>query len=227
MKVLGFIPARGGSKRFPRKNVALLGGRPLLAWTLEPARASGVFATIALSTDDAEIATIGNVLGVRVIERPAVLGADDVTVVDVLLATLDALESDGEHFDAVYVLMPTSPFRSAATIVRAFETFRSGGASSLISVMPQEFPPEWTLEIDAGQLRARDAARYVQPRVALTPSFRPDGAHLIASVEELRRNREFLGAGTIAFRAPDTERVDIDTPRDLAFAEFLLRNASL
>jgi N-acylneuraminate cytidylyltransferase len=224
VNVLGFVPARGGSKRFPRKNVSLLGGRPLLQWTLEPARASGVFSTLALSTDDAEIAHIGNTLGVRVIERPAGLGADDVTVIEVLLATLDALEADGECFDAAYVLMPTSPFRSAATIVRAFETFRAGGASALISVMPQEFPPEWTLEIDGGRLRARDPERYVKPRVELAPSFRADGAHLIASVEALRRNREFLGADTIAFRAPDTERIDIDTPRDLEFAEFLLRN---
>jgi CMP-N-acetylneuraminic acid synthetase len=225
VKVLGFIPARGGSKRFPRKNVALLGGRPLLAWTLEPARASGVFATLVLSTDDAEIAVIGKTLGASVIERPAGLGADDVTVVEVLLATLDALEADGRRFDAAYVLMPTSPFRTAETIARAFETFRSAGASALVSVMPQEFPPEWTLEIDDGRLRARDAVRYVKPRVELTPSFRADGAHLIASVEALRRNREFLGADTLAFRAPDAERIDIDTPRDLEFAEFLLRNA--
>jgi CMP-N-acetylneuraminic acid synthetase len=225
MNVLGFIPARGGSKRFPRKNIALLGGRPLLAWTLEAAQASGVFATIALSTDDAEIAAVGYDLGVRVIERPASLGADDVTVVDVLLATLDMLESSGERFDAAYALLPTSPFRSAATIVRAFETFRAGGASSLISIMPQEFPPEWTLEVDAGRVRARDGAGYVKPRVALTPAFRADGAHLIASVDSLRRNREFLAAETIAFQAPETEWVDIDTPRDLAFAAFLLENA--
>jgi CMP-N-acetylneuraminic acid synthetase len=227
MNVFGFIPARGGSKRFPRKNLSLLGGRPLLAWTLEAARASGVFSTIALSTDDAEISAIGGALGVRVIERPAALGADDVTVVDVLLATLDELEAGGERFDAAYVLMPTSPFRSAATIVRAFEAFRAGGASALISVMPQEYPPEWTLEIEGGWLRARDAERYVKPRVELTASFRGDGAHLIAAVETLRRNREFLGTETIAFRSPDAERIDIDTPRDLAFAEFLLRDVPL
>jgi CMP-N-acetylneuraminic acid synthetase len=227
VNVLGFIPARGGSKRFPRKNVSLLGGRPLLAWTLEAARASGVFAAIALSTDDPEIAAIGATLGVRVLERPPALGADDVTVVDVLLATLDGLAAAGERFDAAYVLMPTSPFRSAATIARAFEAFLAGGGSALISVMPQEFPPEWTLEIGADGLRARDAAGYVKPRVELTPAFRADGAHLIASVEALRRNREFLGAGTIAFRGPEAERIDIDTPRDLAFAEFLLRTSGL
>jgi CMP-N-acetylneuraminic acid synthetase len=227
VNVFGFVPARGGSKRFPRKNAALLGGRPLLAWTLEAARASGVFGTIALSTDDAEIAAIGETLGVRVIDRPATLGADDVTVVEVLLATLDALESGGERYDAAYVLMPTSPFRTAATIAHAFRTFEAAGATSLISVMPQEFPPEWTLEIVAGRLRARDPGGYVRPRVALTPSFRADGAHLIASVDVLRREREFVGSETIAFRTPDAERIDIDTPRDLAFAEFLLRTAGL
>lgn len=223
MNVLGFIPARGGSKRFPRKNIAPLGGRPLLSWTADAARASGVFATIALSTDDAEIAAAGSTLGVRVLERPEALGADAITVTDVLLATLDALESAGERFEVVYVLLPTSPFRSAATIARAFEVFRASGAPALVSVMPQEYPPEWTLEIDGGQVRARDAAGYLKPRVSLTPAFRADGGHFIATVEAFRHNREFLGPGTIAFEVPERERVDIDTARDLAFAEFLLQ----
>jgi CMP-N-acetylneuraminic acid synthetase len=222
VKVIGIVPARGGSKRFPRKNVALLGGRPLLAWTLRPALRCPGLDALVLTTDDDEIAAMGRTLGVRVLRRSARLGADDVTVPEVVLATLDALAADGERYDAAYALIPTSPFRSTETMERALAAFHDAGAGALVSVMPQEFPPEWTVELRDGFVYARDPDRYALPRPALVPAYRPDGGHLIATYAHLRRYGDFMGPGTLAFVAPASERVDIDTPHDLAYAAFLV-----
>lgn len=225
MNLLGFVPARGGSKRLPRKNAELLLGKPLLSWTLEAAQRSGIFDALVVSSDDAEVLEIAGRGGVRALRRAASLAADDVTVVRVVLETLDALEAAGERYDAVYVLLPTSPFRSSKTIARAWAEFCASAAGALISVMPQESPPEWALQLVDGRLVPRDPAGYETPRPALPPAYRADGAHLIARVEYLRRQRAFLGPDTLGFSAPESERIDIDTPRDLEFAEFFARRA--
>lgn len=133
MKVLGVIPARGGSKRVPRKNLRPLGGKPLIAWTLDAARQAKSLNYWAVSTEDREIADIASALGAFVIKRPEELATDDATTGDVLLHALEWLEPS--TYDMVVCLHPTSPIRDAKHIDQAVAILGASTAPSLASVV--------------------------------------------------------------------------------------------
>lgn len=134
MRVLGIIPARGGSKEIPRKNLAPLQGKPLLAYTAEAALKSKRLAKVLLSTDDEEIADIGRRFGLDVpFLRPAALAQDHSPTIDVLLDVLARLQSSGDTYDAVFTLQPTNPLRTVADIDGAIELMESTGCDSVIS----------------------------------------------------------------------------------------------
>src|SRR5579872_4842684 len=134
MRVLGIITARGGSKGIPRKNVALLLGKPLLAYTAEAALASKKLTRTVLSTDDPEIATIGKQLGLDVpFPRPAELAKDDTPTIPVLQDVVRRLEAMGEVYDAILTLQPTNPLRLVSDIDGAIELLERTGADSVIS----------------------------------------------------------------------------------------------
>src|SRR4051812_11741596 len=117
MKVLAIITARGGSKGIPRKNLAPLAGKPLLAYTAEAALAARSLARVVLSTDDEEIAEVGRKLGVDVpFMRPAELARDDTPTLPVLQDVVRRLEAAGEHYDAIFTLQPTNPLRRSSDI---------------------------------------------------------------------------------------------------------------
>ncbi len=219
---LCIIPARGGSKRFPRKNVALLDGRPLVAWTIAAARESGVFDTVWVSSEDEAILQIAEEHGGTPLPRPSTLAGDQVTVAELCRATAESFAASGRTFPAVYVLLPTSPFRRGETIARAWRTFIDADADALMSVRPLPHPPEWALAREGDWIRPVDESAYETPRPMLTPKFTCDGGHSIVRTEVLRRTGRFLVERTLAFEAPEDEWVDIDEPRDLAWAEFLL-----
>jgi CMP-N,N'-diacetyllegionaminic acid synthase len=133
---VAFIPARLGSKRVPGKNVRPLGGHPMIAYTIGPALESKVFDTVIVSTDSEEIAAIARHYGAEVpFLRPAALASDTSPDIEWLEFTLDALRTRGRDWDCFSLLRPTSPFRTAATIRRAWETFvAQEGADSLRAV---------------------------------------------------------------------------------------------
>jgi N-acylneuraminate cytidylyltransferase len=212
--VVCLVPARGGSKRFPRKNVAPLLGRPLLAWTVTPALESGVFDAVLVSSDDEEILAAGEAAGAARHERGPDLSGDRVPVLEVCLAVLD------EHpADALYLMLPTSPLRTPATIRRAWETFAASGAEALVSVAPLEYPPQWALTVRDGLVRPLYPETYTTPRQELDPGLRHDGGHAIFDASGLRRRRTFLADRTVAFEAPADEAVDVDEPGDLERAQ--------
>ncbi len=134
-RVLGLIPAKGGSTRLPRKNILSLGGRPLIAWTVEAARESGVIDRLIVSTEDHEVADIASSLGAEIpFMRPPELARDPAGVVDVALHVLDELERSGDRFESLIILMPTCPFRNADDIRAAYASFRENHWSFLMSV---------------------------------------------------------------------------------------------
>lgn len=158
MRILGVIPARGGSKGLPRKNVLPLAGVPLMAWSIRAARGSGVLARVVVSTDDDEIAAVAKEHGGEVpFMRPADLATDTATsmaVVKHALGVVEELEraANGAAFreyDAVCLLQPTSPFRAPHDIVNAVRLLESSGAPSVISVSPLEHPLAWTAMLGA------------------------------------------------------------------------------
>lgn len=221
-RILAIVPARGGSKRFPRKNVAPLAGRPLIAWTVEAALNSGIFDRVWISSDDAEILRAGTLAGGTALPRGAELANDDATVAQVCQAAARELASRNGGSDAVYVLLPTSPLRSSASIERAWMRFVDSDADALASVSPLPHPPEWALAVEGGWVSPADPARYETPRRRLPQRYRADGSHSIVRTEWLIESGTLVGPRTLAFETPADEAVDIDGPQDLAWAEFLL-----
>jgi N-acylneuraminate cytidylyltransferase len=221
VKPLCVVPARGGSKRFPRKNVAPLAGKPLLAWTIEPALASGLFGgDVWVSSEDEAILAEAERWGGRPLPRDGSLAGDVVSVVDV---ALDALDRVGGDADALYLMLPTSPLRRPETIRRAWAAFEQSGAEALLSIVPLEYPSAWALGTsEDGSLRPLDPVGYDTPRQRLTPAYRHDGGHAIVATGPFRARRELLAERTVAFEPPEEETVDVDNEIDLAWAEFLL-----
>ena len=155
MSVLGLIPARGGSKGIPGKNVKLLGGRPLLAYTVDAARASGVVDRLILSTDSPEIAAVGRAIGVDVpFLRPAELSDDASPMLPVIEHAIGTLAREEWTPDIVLLLQPTSPLRTPAHIAAAVALLRETGADSVVSVVevPPHLSPDYVMRLESGRL---------------------------------------------------------------------------
>ncbi|MEO7096710.1 MAG: acylneuraminate cytidylyltransferase family protein, partial [Polyangiales bacterium] len=135
MRVLGIVTARGGSKGVPRKNIRMLGGKPLIAWTAAAARLSSRLARTVVSTEDDEIAKVAREVGLDVpVMRPVELAQDTTPSLPVVQHMVRALEDMGDRFDAICLLQPTSPFRRASEIDGCLALLESSGADSVVSV---------------------------------------------------------------------------------------------
>ena len=224
MRVLGLIPARGGSKSIPRKNLVDLGGVPLIQWTIQAALGSNL-ERVVVSTDDDEIAEISKSLGAEVpFKRPAELSSDQTLSIDVVLHALDVLEED---FDAVMMLQPTSPFRTSIDIEGAIKII--DGASSVISVVPVEGThPARMKFVEDGVLIDPPFAESIEnmPRQELRPMYIRNGAIYLTRISDLR-HRTFKGALSRALIMPKERSINIDTGFDLALARVALSNGML
>ena len=224
MRVLGLIPARGGSKSIPRKNLVDLGGVPLIQWTIQAALGSNL-ERVVVSTDDDEIAEISKSLGAEVpFKRPAELSSDQTLSIDVVLHALDVLEED---FDAVMMLQPTSPFRTSIDIEGAIKII--DGASSVISVVPVEGThPARMKFVEDGVLIDPPFAETIEnmPRQELRPMYIRNGAIYLTRISNLR-HRTFKGALSRALIMPKERSINIDTGFDLALARVALSNGML
>jgi CMP-N,N'-diacetyllegionaminic acid synthase len=212
-RVLAVIPARGGSKGLPGKNIRPVDGRPLLAWTIEAAQRARTVDRVVLSSDDAAIMSVARSLGCDVpFRRPNDLATDVATSVDVVLHALDELP----EFDTVLLLQPTSPLRLAADIDAAYERFETSGAETCVSVAPVEQHPFWMYFV--GENHALNPVLstpdVVTRRQELPPVFALNGAIYIADVAALRRSRSFITSHTVAYVMPLARSLDIDTAAD-------------
>lgn len=224
MRVLGLVPARGGSKSIPRKNLVELGGVPLIQWTIQAALGSNL-ERVVVSTDDDEIAEISQNLGAEVpFKRPAELSSDQTLSIDVVLHALDVLEED---FDAVMMLQPTSPFRTSIDIESAIKIIND--ASSVISVVPVEGThPARMKFVEDGVLIDPAFAETIEnmPRQELRPMYIRNGAIYLTRIADLR-HRTFKGALSRALIMPKERSINIDTSFDLALARVALSNGML
>lgn len=230
MNVLGLIPARGGSKGIPRKNIVPLAGKPLLAWTCEAALASRMLSRVVLSTDDEEIAAVGRGYGVEVpFRRPPGLATDTAASVDVALHAVDSLaEREGWQADVVVLLQPTSPLRTASHIDEAMTLLLAGGADAVVSVVavPHSFHPAKLMASEGGLLvpvSSNGATSLPARRQAVPALFARNGpAIAAAAVGNLREGRGFYGGRVKPYLMDRSTSVDIDEPDDLVLAEALL-----
>lgn len=223
-KPLCLIPARGGSKRIPRKNIALLGDRPLLTWTITPALESGLFDNVYVSSEDEEILSIARKYGAVAIPRFPRLAEDNTTLLDLCMEILPDLANRAKATD-LYLLTPTSPFRTAQTMCRAWEEYLSCRGSSLISVEPLDYPPQWALTLHNNRLKPLFPDLYDTPRLKLEPSLKHDGGHIITCIRRLLSESDFFGEHAHPFFAPENEHLDIDHPHDLERANSILEQA--
>lgn len=220
-RVLAVVPARGGSKGLPRKNVLDLGGRPLIAWTLTAAQQATHIDRCVVSTDDTEIASVARAHGGEVpFMRPAELAGDHAATMDTVFHVLDRLPG----FDFVVLLQPTSPLRSAADIEQTLERMIAAGAPACVSVTEPAKSPYWSYRIDAhGRLVPLTDPAYTRVRRQdLPPAYVLNGAVYAARVDWLREQGSFLHPDTLAYPMPAERSLDIDTALDLRLAELLL-----
>jgi len=221
-KALALIPARGGSKRFPRKNIELLCGRPLIAWTIQPALKSGVFDQVYVSSEDDEILTLAGQWGATPLPRDPRLSGDHVTLVMMLPYLLAEFQAVKKGYTDLYLLLPTSPMRRPQSIRDAWKRYLSSGADSLMSVIHTDHPPQWVLTEQNGWLKPMMPEMYEVPRQELPPAYCHDGGHLITRISGFLRDGRILNERTISYEVPREEAVDINESLDLAWAEFTL-----
>jgi CMP-N-acetylneuraminic acid synthetase len=224
-KVIALIPARGGSKRLPRKNLMPLAGKPLLAWTVQAARAARCIDRVILSTDDAQIAAVGRAYGAETpFMRPADLASDDAGTLDVMLHALRTLAAAGENCDLLVVLQPTSPLRCAADIDAAVELLRNKTADAVISVCETEHPPEWSNILPDGLSMADFFRPGIRTRRSqdLPRTFRLNGAIYVYSADRLLHSRSLdMDDNCFAYLMPRERSIDIDDALDFELAQLL------
>ena len=221
-RVLGLIPARGGSKGVPRKNLRPLGGKPLLQWTAEAARASHYIDRLVLSTDDEEIAELGRSLDLEVpFRRPASAASDTASARDVIEHALGHLD---ERFDFLVYLQPTSPFRTTGDIDGCLERLVASSADACVSVTESPTKPEWLFYIGLDLLLTPVLQK--PPRLRrqeLQVAYELNGAVFTARIAAYERAGTFLTDQTLSWVMPANRGVDLDESSDFDRAEATLR----
>lgn len=228
--VLGIIPARGGSKGIPRKNIRLLDGKPLIAYTASAAKGSRLLSRTLLTTDDREIVEVGKALGLDVpFLRPAELAEDRTPMIEVVLHAIRWVQNQGERFDAVCLLQPTSPLRNAETIDRCIARLWDRDADSVTSVrpVPHEYNPHWVyFETSDGLLRlSTGEPEPISSRQQLPPAYHHDGGVVVTKTNVLLSRGSLYGARTLGVVSPEQEACDIDTEEQWKSLEQKLKSA--
>jgi pseudaminic acid cytidylyltransferase len=222
-KVLAIIPARGGSKRLPRKNILPICGKPLIAWTIEAAIKSNIFDQVIVNTDDNEISTVAKKFGAQVpFIRPAVLAKDTSTSIDVIIHTLEWFKAKEIYFSDVVMLQPTSPLRDYKDIVQAWQLYIDSRAESVVSVCEVEHPIQWTYHIEDGGVMSKlfdDDNKRSQDYEKL---YRLNGAIYIGNTKLVLEYEKITTDKTRGYLMTVEKSVDIDNTHDFRYAKFLM-----
>lgn len=222
-KILAIIPARGGSQRLPRKNILPLGGKPLIAWTIEAAIQSKYITKVIVSTDCPEIAEVSKIYGADVpFLRPTRLASDTATTNGLIM---HAIKEVGEsEFDMVALLQPTSPLRTAYDIDEAVKVLLKNDVKGVVSVAECEHSPIWSNTLpDDYNMGSFLPEKYMNVRSQDLPTYyRINGSIYIFSVKSILENEGVhYDRNTLAYIMPSKRSVDIDTLMDFKLAEFI------
>ena len=228
MRILGLIPARAGSKGVPGKNIKVLGGKPLLAYTSEVALQSKHLTEIIVSTEDKQIIEVAKSLGIKVpFIRPIELAQDNTPTIDVIIDALQWYENQNVFFDAVCLLQATSPFRTVEFLDSAIEKFKQMNSDSLVSVqkVPHEYNPHWTFEVNSdGNLKiATGESRIINRRQELPIAYHRDGSIYITKTKVLLKDKTLYGETTAFIESDAKWYVNIDTLEDWERAEEIIK----
>ena len=225
MSLLAIIPARGGSKGIPRKNIKPLAGKPLIGWSIDSAKQATCINRIIVSTEDEEIASVARELGADVpYMRPAELAVDETPGIS---PVWHAIEQLPEH-DWVLLLQPTSPLRSAEDIDGIWQFCQERSAPSAVSVCEVGKHPYWMYQRNAAQrlepfIKGRPN---VTRRQDLPPAYALNGALYLARIDWLLEQQNFIGPETLGYIMPPERSVDLDTLQDWRWVEFLIEQTN-
>jgi CMP-N,N'-diacetyllegionaminic acid synthase len=222
MKILALIPARGGSKRLPGKNIRILGDKPLIVWSIDVARDIPEICDILVSTDDPAIAEVCSEAGAYVPWlRPAELATDIASSNDVALHALNWYESEHGAVDGILLLQPTSPFRTIGTVRKGIELFAKHNRKPVIGVSPTDVHPMWALKLEGHHLVPFMKEHGLETRSQdLPPAYVVNGCFYLTTPTMLRENQVFFGAAAIPLLVETAqEALDIDTAWDWKIAE--------
>jgi len=226
-KVLAIIPARGGSKSIPKKNIKLFAGKPLIAWSIDVALKSGIVDKLIVSTDDDKIADVSRQFGAEVpFTRPVELAQDNSPTLPVLQHTVSFLKEQGYCPDYVLLLEPTSPCRQPFHLQEAVEILENTGADSVVALgeVPKHFNPSWQYNIDADKklslFTGGSIKNIIRRRQELPYTYFRNGAFYFFKTELLFADEPSLyGDDVRGYVIEDKYSVDIDTPEDWLAAE--------
>ncbi|MEN6348192.1 MAG: acylneuraminate cytidylyltransferase family protein [Syntrophomonas sp.] len=219
--VLAIIPARGGSKGIPHKNIRNLAGKPLIAWTIEEAKKSRCIDRLILSSDDEEIIRVAKEWGCEVpFIRPAELAQDDTPGIDPVIHAINTLD---EIYDYAVLLQPTSPLRIVDDIDNCIRQCLRLGAPACVSVTEAQQNPYWMYKLDKDMRMSPviNQSSEINRRQDLPRFYVLNGAVYVAEVNYLTEHKSFLTTATLAFPMPAIRSIDIDTELDFSICSYL------
>lgn len=227
MRIIGIIPARGGSEGIPGKNIKPLNGYPLIFYTIRQALESELLNRLIVSTDDSVIAECAKEYGAEVpFLRPASLANSTSTALEFILHAISEVEKSGESYDAVCLLQPTSPYRPKGVIDAAIRKYCSGNSKTLVSVrkVPTHYNPHWTFFDQNGLLVPSIPTALITRRQDLPQAYHRDGAIYLLNIEFLKREGRLLSEDLTWLEIDSPQLINIDSPQDWNIAEKYIWN---
>ena len=224
MKSICVIPARGGSKRIPRKNSLKLNGIPLISYSIRAAINSNQFDEIFVSTEDKELKQIAVSEGIMVDDRPLKLAGDNVTKIEVINEFLERRNYISAN-DIITALLPTCPFRTHHHIKEAFELFKKNDLPFLIGVTEYDFPIQLALKKEKGYVMSmvfKDGYKVTRSQ-NIEKRFHPNGAVYIANVGAFKKEKTFFSKRVLTYPMEAIHSFDIDYPYQFEIAEILAK----
>lgn len=220
MKNLCIIPARGGSKRIPRKNIKLFMGKPIMAYSIEAALESGIFDEVMVSTDDEEFAEVARQYGAQVpFMRSSLTANDYATTEDVLIEVLDEYKKHGKEFDNLCCLYSTAPFVTANRIKDAYEKMQKEQVDAIFTVVSYSYPIQRCLHIVDGKIEMKWPEYQSARSQDLETIYHDAGQFYFARILQLRIEKDLWMKNSIPMILPETEVQDLDTLTDWQLAE--------
>ena len=224
-KILALITARGGSKGIPRKNIKLLGGKPLICWTIDAALRSQYIDRLILSSEDSEIIEIARMAKCDVpFIRPNKLAADESSSMEVIM---HALEQVDEKYDYLLLLQPTSPFRTAQHIDGIITSCLDQEAGMMISVAKMKKHPMFMYQLNGRFLQPFIASRQQLRRQDMPAAYEHNGALYLAEIALLKRAKSYTISEACAFIMSGAVNLDIDDEKDWQYAEYLIEKGQV
>ena len=229
-RVLAVIPARGGSKRVPRKNIREVGGKPLVAYAIGQAKTADAVDHTIVSTEDEEIKTVARDHGADVpFDRPDHLATDRATSDQVTVHAINWFEERGETFDTVCLVPAPTPFRDPADITGSVRQLQQSEADSIITVTEYGSPPVWAVKTDGRYLTPYFDDEYLWEKTQTQEAptlYHPNGAVFAADVDIFLDEETFYTERTGGYEMPRSRSLDIDEPHELELARALMKHRS-